>query len=73
MNFVYVDLLAHHGFTAPGPPFSTTTIMQASGVGQRYPMGAHALLATLRPFAGSTRGRSTSRSSATVAAGTAPR
>ena len=52
MNLIYVDLLAHHGFTAPRPPFSTTTVMQASGVGQHYPMGAHGLIATLRPFTG---------------------
>jgi hypothetical protein len=52
VNMIYVDLLAHHGFTAPKPPYSTTTLMQASGVGQHYPMGAHGLIATLRVFTG---------------------
>jgi hypothetical protein len=52
VNLTYVDLLSRQGFTAPEPPFSTTTIMQASGVAQHYPMGAHGLIATLGVFAG---------------------
>ena len=71
VNMVYVDLLAKHGYTAPGPPFSTTTIMQASGVGQRYPMGSHGLIATLRPFTGIDAAAVYQPFMAIVAAGTA--
>ena len=71
VNLVYVDLLAHHGFTAPRPPFSTTTVMQASGVGQHYPMGSHALIATLRPFTGIDAAAVYQPFIAVVAAGTA--
>ncbi len=71
VNMVYIDLLAQHGYTAPGPPFSTTTIMQASGVGQRYPMGSHGLIATLRPFTGIDAAAVYQPFMATVAAGTA--
>jgi hypothetical protein len=52
VNMVYVDHLVHHGYTEPGGPFSTTTAMAASGVGQRYPMGAHGLMAALQPLTG---------------------
>jgi hypothetical protein len=51
VNMIYVDLLTHHGFTRPPDLLSTTTRMQASGVDMHYPMGAHALMASLLPLA----------------------
>jgi hypothetical protein len=50
VNFIYVNLLAEHGFTKPEGLLSTTTRMQGIGVDLRYPMGAHALLATFQPL-----------------------
>ena len=51
VNLLYIDLLAHHGYTGVGVD-STTTRMQTFGVAQRYPMGVHGLIATLGPFTG---------------------
>jgi hypothetical protein len=50
-NFILADLLEHHGALAPTVDSGTTrtaTYLVTSG----YPLGSHALLATLRPLTG---------------------
>jgi hypothetical protein len=51
-NLVFADLLEHHGFTRPSAADSTTAAIQALPAGEGYPVGAHALLATVRPLTG---------------------
>ena len=51
-NFVWADLLARQGVTAPATLESTTDTIGAAPVRLGYPLGAHGLLATLRPLVG---------------------
>jgi len=52
INFVYVDRLLGHGMSAPEALDSTTAVITATGLKLGYPLGAHALLATLEPLSG---------------------
>jgi hypothetical protein len=51
-NFVFTDLLAHHGVTLPTGLESTTTKIAAHAVSLGYPLGAHGVLATMTPLTG---------------------
>jgi hypothetical protein len=51
-NFVWADLLSRVGVSLPGVVDSTTANIQTAPVALGYPMGAHALLATLQPLTG---------------------
>ena len=51
-NLLFADLLEHHGLTLPGQVDSATEVIQALPEDLGYPVGAHALLATLRPLTG---------------------
>ena len=51
-NFIWSDLLARQGVSLPAAIDSTTAAIESTPVNLGYPMGAHALLATLRPLTG---------------------
>jgi hypothetical protein len=51
-NFLFADLLEHHGLALPGQVDSATEVIQALPETLGYPVGAHSLLATLRPLTG---------------------
>ena len=51
-NFVWAELLARQGVSLPAVVDSTTASIEANSVTLGYPMGAHALLATLKPLTG---------------------
>jgi hypothetical protein len=51
-NLLFTDLLEHHGLALPNPIDSATARVQAQPEQLGYPVGAHALLATLRPLTG---------------------
>jgi hypothetical protein len=51
-NFIWADLLARQGVSLPAAIDSTTATIESTPVNLGYPMGAHALLATLRPLTG---------------------
>ena len=48
-NLVFIDLITHHGIVGPRGLPSTTNEVAAIVRATGYPLGAHALLATLRP------------------------
>src|SRR5205814_1938350 len=50
LGFIWVDMLEHGGLRVLASSPSTTEVIQAAGVNSGYPMGAYALLASLRPL-----------------------
>ena len=51
-NFLFTDLLSRQGVTLPAVIDSTAARIQATPVTLGYPVGAHGLLATVRPMTG---------------------
>jgi hypothetical protein len=51
-NLLFADLLSEHGLSAPAAAVSSTASIQSTPSRFGYPVGAHGVLATLRPLAG---------------------
>ena len=51
-NFIFADLLGRQGVSLPDAIDSSTATIEANPVNLGYPMGAHGLLATVRPLTG---------------------
>ncbi len=51
-NLVFADHVGEHGVTLPEELDSTTAVIASTPVELNYPLGAHFLLATLRPLSG---------------------